>query len=164
MSRVWVALGVAGFSVAVLFSARPHSGSARCVPGRTGLEAVSGQRSGMIYFRQNGDEGGLWYMSPDGQLPQRLPEGVSGEPSRKFHNGQRWFLTVAEIAGRKYPNGWQRREVFLVREDGSRVQLTDCPDLEPACLPARWPAHAQDLDISWIARRWSIQEISRSWA
>ncbi len=111
--------------------------------------------SGSVYFQDGGLVGS---MNPDGSGKASLPAGVSGEPSRLLHGGQRWFLQTRQIAGETYPPGEDgiagaRRELFAIRGDGAlAVQLTMQADLEPDEGP-RWTPG--DTSVSWQARRWA---------
>src|SRR5213593_2014127 len=114
---------------------------------------------GTIYFTWSGL---TWTMDGSGGNKTALPAGVSGEPSRLLHGGQRWFLQFTAVAG-TYPDGGQRHELFAIRGDGLlSVQLTDQADLEPFGNPganpdSRFPAGRwtfSDSKVSWIAARW----------
>ncbi|MBN1511775.1 MAG: PD40 domain-containing protein [Phycisphaerae bacterium] len=127
-----------------------------CSPARSQPALKGRPMSGTVYYRDRWDsDGRLWCMSADGTDRRALPIGVCGEPSRHTHGGHRWFLTVREIPGETYPDGRLRRELFAVRDDAlSSIQLTDRAELEPAPFSPRWPSHADDRVVSWIARRW----------
>jgi hypothetical protein len=105
---------------------------------------------GTIYFTWSGL---TWTMDGSGGNKTSLPAGVSGEPSRLLHGGQRWFLTLQNVPG-TYPDGGQRKDLFAIRGDGgSVVQLTNQADLEPSPFGTpRWTF--TDSKVSWIAGRW----------
>ncbi len=133
-----------------------------CSPTHSAQEKRETWPKGTIYFREwldtggtwPDDEGPLWRMNADGTARTKLPRGVGGEPSGYTHGGYRWFLDIRDVPGASYPDGRQRRELFAIRSDGYRVQLTDQPELEPSPSVPRWLAHAEDQAASWVARRW----------
>ncbi|UCG15861.1 MAG: PD40 domain-containing protein [Phycisphaerales bacterium] len=126
-----------------------------CSPARSEWQHAREALHGTIYFRDCLDPNGpLWRMNADGSDKTALPPGVRGEPSGQLHGDCRWFLDARGIPGATYPDGGQRRELFAVRSDGLSVQLTEQSDLEPSPFAARWPVHAADRMISWVARRW----------
>jgi RNA polymerase sigma factor (sigma-70 family) len=108
---------------------------------------------GKIYFTHAGL---TWSMNGDGSGKTALPAGVSGEPSRQLHGGQRWFLQFQPVGG-TYPDGTVRQELFAFRGDGGyAIQLTSQPDLQPFIdwmRPARWKF--DDTKVSWVAARFT---------
>lgn len=111
---------------------------------------------GTLFLRPFGDREALWKIDA-GEGAHALPQGVCGEPSRRLHNGVRWFLTTKQVSEETYPDGYVRRELFLLDEDGRAVQLTDCPHLEPLTIVARWPIHGDDQLVSWVGREWDAK-------
>ncbi len=110
--------------------------------------------AGTIFYYDWWDpDGRLWRINADGSDPHPLPAGVRGEPSHRTHDGHRWFLTIREIPGERYPSGRPRTELFAVRDDALSVQLTNQADLEPSPFALRWLMHTEDRVISWVARR-----------
>jgi len=82
---------------------------------------------GTIYFntvatRQN------YQMKGDGSAKTLLGVPYSGNyPGRLLHGGHRWFLKSQTVPG-TYPNGADRTEIFVIRDDNAMsVQLTDEP-------------------------------------
>jgi hypothetical protein len=114
--------------------------------------------SGNIYFAWHTVRNGVLHkdhavMRSDGSNKLRLP-GVSGQPSHLTYGpaGHRWFLHARSLSAGNYPNGQVRREIFLVREDGSAtVQLTDDASVELQSV--RWSPG--DAFVSAIGRRWN---------
>lgn len=108
---------------------------------------------GTVYFRQWLEPQRVWSMRADGRGKVPLPEGVAGEPSCRLHNRHRWFLSVREVEEEKHPGGRRARALFAARDDGRVIRLRLPPDLDPGPFLPRWPLHARDGLVSWVARR-----------
>lgn len=121
---------------------------------------ASTRPAGTLYVRPFGQSDQLWSISESGR-PRKLPPGVTGEPSRYVHGGERWFLTTRPVPHATYPDGACRHELFLLTESGREVQLTDSEDLEPSPFTMRWVANDRDRRIAWIARRWGADQTIR---
>ena len=124
--------------------------------------------AGIIYFNFSST---ICSMAWDGSDKQSLGliAAYHVDPSELTHGGERWFLTVDSVDG-TYPNGYPRWEIFAVSESGTRVQLTDAPDVEtlgawPENSSGDWRAwyvqwgarpgwFCDDTKVSYWARRW----------
>lgn len=110
--------------------------------------------AGVVYYQDWRNAGGrLWRMAADGRAKTALPDGVRGEPSWRRHGGQRWFLSVRAILNNEVVTGGPRHELCAVAEDGRTAVLAMPPGWEPLPLAVRWPRHANDLMVSWVACR-----------
>jgi len=133
-------------------------GSGRSLPAKPTAGGGGGTLAGTIYFQWNGQ----WAtMHSDGSGNAPLPAGVSGDPSRLLHGGQRWFLQTRIIAGETYGDSLAARtEQFAVRGDGDSgftVPLTNDPDLQFLSFPRLQWAPGENADtalIAGLARRW----------
>jgi hypothetical protein len=124
---------------------------------------------GLIYYQGEG-EGTPWpfySMNADGSSKTQVISGLPAycEPSRYRHEGIRWFLTAKSIAGETYPDGHGRYEIYAVAEDGTEIQLSDDPSVQPSVFsttggvpPDIYEAQVRwalgDTRVSWLGRRW----------
>jgi hypothetical protein len=114
--------------------------------------------AGTIYYLDSGvpPANHTWSMNFDGSAKTEI--GMTGVylcPSGMPHAGVRWYLTVLNVSG-TYADGTPRREVFAVKSDGTRVQLTDSPEMQAISgtfLGMDWLL--ADQRISFKARRWN---------
>lgn len=103
----------------------------------------------------------LWSMDGNGGSRTQLVSSlcgnpsvapVNGRPTHSQHGGHYWFVRLCPVGG-TYPDGYVRRELFAVRDDGTSVQLTNDPTLafptesQPIWKPA-------DDSVSFVALQW----------
>jgi len=125
---------------------------------------------GTIYYM--GPIPGLGYgalmtsMNPDGSNQSVVGQGqigglVYGRPSLNQHSGLRWFLGYEPFSDHYYPDGSQRREISVVREDydpnSGNVEQTHVLLTDDLTFQAMGQAHwlLGDTFVSIKGRRWS---------
>jgi hypothetical protein len=123
---------------------------------------------GMIYFFHDML---VWKMLPDGSGKTAVSGSLESpiEISRVLHAGQQWFLQLRVISGEIYPNGFARTEIFAIAADGTAVQLTNDPTIEPNNIDGsypemalmRWGTNSTVVDgkVSYLARRWQDGQV-----
>ena len=121
--------------------------------------------TGTIFFKySDGTDYSVWSMNADGSSKTKqkvIGTGVQSL-SRLKHGDHYWYIGYAAVDG-TYPDGFQRYELFAVRDDSSvPVQLTDDATLsisnewvEPVWGP-------EDGSISWVAKRFSGDTITEA--
>jgi hypothetical protein len=115
--------------------------------------------SGLIYYQATsaaipGSTSQLFRMRADGSQKTGLAI-TFGHPSALNRGGARWILKSENLRGETNLRGWQRAEMFAVREDGSaRVQLTNDPAMG---IHLQWtPAEsAGEAVLAGLGQRWN---------
>jgi len=82
-----------------------------------------------------------------------LPEGVSGEPSRRLHAGHRWFADTHRSSGEPGVGQTTPRGLRVKRDNGLTIELPLPPGVEPLADSVRWPLHTADRALAWVGRR-----------
>jgi len=135
-------------------------------PGKPGGGGGGGpEPTGTIFFKYNdGTDYSIWTMNADGSsiTKQILIDTGVQSLSRLKHGGHYWYAGFAAVAG-AYPDGFQRYELFAVRDDSSiPVQLTDDATLS---ISNEWVEPvwgSDDGSISWIAKRFTGNEVTEA--
>ncbi len=121
--------------------------------------------TGTIFFKYyDGTDYSVWTMNADGSSKTKqilLGTGVQSL-SRLQHGGHYWYAGFAAVDG-MYPDGFQRYELFAVRDDNSsRVQLTNDATLS---ISQDWtqPVWSPDDEtISWVAKRFTDDTVTEA--
>lgn len=98
-------------------------------------------------------DGRVWEVIGGSGETRMLPEGVSGEPSRRLHAGHRWFADIHRSGGEPGVGPATPRDLYVTRDDGFTIKLPLPPGVEPLADSVQWPLHTEDHTLAWVGRR-----------